>query len=457
MENTIIKTNGQTWFKLAIATGAGLALLLLANSISTYDFVSKRIIFEQTRRDIAKVVTGFDKAMREPGAAQPAGLMDEARNQNGGRVAWMELRDFEGHTLARAGTPASPTFSTSELRTRFQSRQPAVKTRILEAGELVVEAMPVRLPGNKPGLVEVAMQPREADDSLWPIRRSLIIQSSAAIALLAALLLIALRFRAYVRGRHLAEQIELAREVQRNLLPATSTIAGGPEVAAAYAPASDVSGDFYDVQQLPDGGYSIVLGDVSGKGLPAALLMGVIHGAVRSANWMDSRRHHEEATRRLNQLLCERAGRERFATMFWGYYDPHTTLLHYINAGHFAPMLLTAEGKLTRLEEGGPVLGVLASAPYRQGTVRIRANDLLVLFTDGILEAANEEGEEFGEDRVAAVVRANAAESPERIRLTLLESVRAFTGSQALADDQTVVILRHQHAAIVEPVAGLVA
>ncbi len=447
MESNKIR-NGQTWFKLGIGIGAGLALLLLFTSISTYSFVSKRIVIEQTRRDIGKLVAELDRELREPGAAEPVRLVEEARTKNGIRVAWIELRDFDGRAVARSGLPASPTFSASELRDRFRTRQPAYKTRTVAAQEAVIEAMPIRLPGKTAGVIEVALRPGEADASLWPLRRNLIINSSAAVALLAALFLMALRFRSYVRGRALAQQIEIASEVQRNLLPAPGCLIGGPEVAAAYTPASDVSGDFYDVLPSAGGGYSVVLGDVSGKGVPAALLMGVIHGAVRSANWTESRRHHEEATRRLNQLLCERASRERYATMFWAYYDPRTTLLHYVNAGHFAPILLTAEGKLSRLEEGGPVLGVLPAAPYRQGTVRIKANDLLVLFTDGILEARNGNDEEFGENRVATILRANAGKSAEQIRQILLAEVSRFSGSETLDDDQTVLILRHQEAAV---------
>ncbi len=442
------KRGGYRWFKFGIAAGGALALTLLVSSVSTYSFVSKRIVIEQTRRDIGKIVGELDRQMRESGKAEPARLLEEARSQNGGRVAWIELRDFDGQVIARAGTPASPTFSTGELRDRFRARQPVYKTRQQEAGEIVVEAMPIRLPGKTPGLIEIALGPREADVSLWPIRRNLIINTSAALALLAALSLMALRFRSYVRGRALEQQLEIAREVQRNLLPAPGASTGSLEVAAAYSPASDVSGDFYDVLPLEDGGYSMVLGDVSGKGVPAALLMGVIHGAVRSSDWTASKRHHEEAARRLNRLLCERASPERYATMFWAYYDPRTTLLHFINAGHYAPMLLTAEGRLTRLEEGGPVLGMLPSAHYRQGTARLRSGDLLLLFTDGILEARNGSDDEFGEDRLAEVLRANSGKPAEEIRRVLLAEVQRFTGSEALEDDQTVLILRHQEVAV---------
>jgi len=290
--------------------------------------------------------------------------------------------------------------------------------------------------------VEIAEYWGAADVALWSVRTHLIINSAAAVVLLLALTTIASRFRSYLAGQELAQEIEIAKSVQRDLLPCAQCGLNGFEVAADYQSLAGVSGDFYDTFAAPGERAAFVLGDVAGTGIPAALLMGVLHGAVRSSGWRVSMLDHQEATRQLNHLLCERAADARFATMFWSYFDSYSRHLKYINAGHCPPLLVKSARRspILRLSAGGPVLGLLAGAEFQQGSVRLDPGDCLVLYSDGIVEATNVADEEFGEDRLAAVVRMNSHETAEGIRDHVLAAVTAFTGSSALQDDRTLVV-----------------
>jgi sigma-B regulation protein RsbU (phosphoserine phosphatase) len=296
------------------------------------------------------------------------------------------------------------------------------------------------------GILEMAMVIHAAPGVAWPALRNLLIESAAALALLTALITMAVRFRAYAKGQHLEQQVAIARQVQQDLMPASGVTARGFDVSAECDPASEVGGDFYDIFPVPGGGSAFVVGDVSGKGLPASLLMGVLHGAVRSSQWTGSAENHRDSTRQINRLLCEHAARDRYATMFWGHFEPSydpngTGVLRYVNAGH-PPPLLIREGAVTRLETGGPVLGLLPAANYEQGSVSFADGDLLVLYSDGIIEAANAQGDEFGVERLAELAAADSNASADQLRAQILEAVREFSGGE-IADDRTLLILRH--------------
>jgi len=206
-----------------------------------------------------------------------------------------------------------------------------------------------------------------------------------------------------------------------------------------------VGGDLYDVFDTDDGEVALILGDVSGKGLPAALLMGVVQGAVRASSGSGAAANHEQAAERLNQLLCMKTARERFVSLFWCYFDGHASRLRYINAGHLPPLLIRSDGsepKVVRLDEGGPVLGLLPGARYVQVVVDVHPGDLLVVYSDGILEAENAHGEEFGEAGVIACIARHPNATPGEICAAVLEDVRVFLGSGLPQDDQTLLIAR---------------
>jgi sigma-B regulation protein RsbU (phosphoserine phosphatase) len=276
--------------------------------------------------------------------------------------------------------------------------------------------------------------------------RDLIIYCSAAIGLVASMALLWFRFPNYVRGKQLERQTELARQVQMDLLPPADSDLEDLDFAAECVPAWQVGGDFYDAFSTDEGHTAIVLGDVSGKGLPASVVVGLLVGAVRASSWLAGKAEHEASTARLSELLRARTSFERFASLFWCYYEPETRLLRYVNAGHLPPMVIKHNGagelEILRLEEGGPVLGVVAGAEYEQGQAAVDIGDLLVLYSDGVVEAMNAAEEQFSEERLLAIIRENSARPSAEIRDEILRRVHAFLGKTQPQDDLTLVVAR---------------
>ncbi len=195
-----------------------------------------------------------------------------------------------------------------------------------------------------------------------------------------------------------------------------------------------------------EGQVALVLGDVSGKGLPASLLMEHIHGAVRSVATSDAGLHLATAAGNLNRLLFAVTSRESFASLFWAYYSPNERLLRYVNAGHLPPLLVRrgpgGEFECHRLDAGGPVLGLLPQCTYGQGEVAVRDRDMLVLYSDGLAEATNTSDVEFGEDRLLAAVEANWHRPVSDIQQSILDAVTHFRGEHELQDDLTLLVAR---------------
>ncbi len=430
------------WFKFSLCLGALLAILLLFNSVVDYIFISHKIVVDQLRREMSKQMGSLDRQLHHMPAqdkSRIATLVDDLRKDH--KIAWINVRDREGRRVAQSGMDLTPSFTEQQIQASFANREPLTTVRRTESGAMVVQAFRTQA-----GLIEMAMSVDNANSVFWPLRRNLIIDCSAALALLVALVVMGVRFRSYVHGQHLEEQVATARQVQQDLLPSPNQRVPGVQIAAECVPAWGVGGDFYDVFPV-SGGVAAVLGDVAGKGLPAALLMGVLHGAVRSASWAGSARQHAESTEKLNQLLCERSSGSRFASMFWSYYDCDAQRLHYINAGHCPPLLVKWHGgavEVRKLDEGGPVLGLLAGARYRQVEQVVEPGDLLVLYSDGVVEAANQNDEEFGDERLSEVIRRCADLSPEGIRDEVVQAVRKFTGGVAPHDDLTILAVQFE-------------
>lgn len=452
---------GYRWFQVWIALGLVLAILLLASSISTYVLVSRRLVVDHLRSEMAAQVANLDREIQRGAvrdSAQLTALLHQFQERSNGRIASIRIEN-DGATVAQAGGLEVMAFSNDYVRAHLPSRQPIFTAVNSSAGRILVEVFPFRLAGplaapmgppmhikhmrHPFSTLEMAVFLDGNSTPLWPLKRNLMINSSAALALLMSLTVIALRLRAYVAGRQLEQEVEIARTVQRDLLPSASRKLEGFELAADCVPATRVSGDFFDTFPGRAGRPAFVLGDVSGKGVPAALLMGVIHGAVRSSGWTESAMQHAEAAQELNRLLYERAATERFATMFWSYFDPASQHLHYVNAGHCPPLLLKAAHRNTilRLAIGGPVLGLLPNAAYQNGSVRLDAGDILVLYSDGIVEAANSQDEEFGEQRIQAIVAKCRNKTAEQIRDEILSAVQAFTGRGVPEDDRTLCVI----------------
>jgi hypothetical protein len=451
------------WVTAWMIAGAVLALLLLANSIRDYLFVSRLLTVQQVRQGMSQYVVALDEKLRRPPSSLSE-LLADTTDSASDKLLWIEIRRPDGTVLAREGSAGPRLFSSEEESAHFRNRQALYRIVPVTEGEAVVEAFPLyasslAVPPSPTASASGASTPRRSlvavevaaplvvrDASLiWPIRRNLIINCSGALALLAAVVAAGLGFRSYARGKRLELQLEIAREVQSELLPSEAEEWEAVRLATVYRPAEQVGGDFYDVFRAGSGHIAIVMGDVSGKGVPAALVMGVIHGAVRSSGWPESQAQHERESAQLNGLLCKNASGARYASMFWCYYEPRTRLLRYVNAGH-CPALLVSDRdhgiEIARLDAGGPVLGILPAARYEQARCEVRAGDVLVLYSDGLIEATNPAGEEYGESRLHECVAAAGAGSPDDVRDAILASASAFLGSASPRDDVTLVVAK---------------
>lgn len=302
--------------------------------------------------------------------------------------------------------------------------------------------------GIRPGprFVELGLYMSGVSAVFGTLLTNLILNSAAAVGLVASMVLLWLRFPNYLNGKRLEQQTELARKVQMDLLPPAKLEIADVDIAAQCVPAWQVGGDFYDVFSTPDGRVAIAVGDVSGKGLPASMVVGLLLGAVRASNWMGGKAEHESSTARLSELIRSRTAIERFVSLFWCYYEPACRMLHYINAGHLPPMLIGRDERgnpvVRRLEEGGPVLGVLVGASYEQGEAEVRPGELLVMYSDGVVEAANASGAQFEEEGLLGVVLKNLEKPCVEIRDEVLRAVNSFMGEERAQDDITLVVAR---------------
>jgi sigma-B regulation protein RsbU (phosphoserine phosphatase) len=234
------------------------------------------------------------------------------------------------------------------------------------------------------------------------------------------------------------QELQRAREIQQSLLPKEIPQLQGIAVATAWRPAQAVGGDYFDVLQLYGNRLAICIADVSGKGVPAALLMASVQASLRaSVRELDS---PARVCGIVNGMLSESIAANKFVTFFCGVLDGNARTFRYCNAGHPYPILVSAGAAQTLDHGGGTVLGVFPSWNYEDSSVDLKSGDRLLLFTDGITEAEDAQGEEFGVERVAAFGKAHAASSAAKLNEQLLAQVSDFCAAQ-FQDDATLVVL----------------
>lgn len=246
-------------------------------------------------------------------------------------------------------------------------------------------------------------------------------------------------FRALRAKEALEREVEIAREVQRELLPRSVPDVRGLELAGVCLPAIGVGGDYYDYLPLPDDRVGLVIADVSGKGIPAALLMAGLQASVRSLTLPGS--PPCEVCRRLNDMVHETTSASRYATLFFAIYDPVGRSLHYTNAGHFPPLLLNGQGA-ARLSQGGLPIGLMPGSLYGEGRRELGLGDLLVLYTDGVVEQPNPSGVEFGEARLIDLLMRHRDDPLADILGVVVEEIRRWSDGGAPHDDVTLVLAR---------------
>lgn len=270
--------------------------------------------------------------------------------------------------------------------------------------------------------------------------------SDGAGWLLVAFLLLNLLVMMEVADRlSLKNELEIARDIQLAMLPAATWSDGSASAAGLTRPANTVGGDFYDALPLADGRVLVALGDVAGKGSPAALLMALLLAMMRTL--ADERLAPAALMRRLNVQIFRHSPRSRFITAFLAAYDPATGDLEWVNAGHLPPMILRADGSTDRdaFRDGGSLaLGMFEEAEYASARARLAPGDALVLYSDGLTEAENAAGLPFEDTGVDAVIRGHGAADPAALGRALIAAVETYAGDAKIGDDLTVLTLvRH--------------
>lgn len=261
---------------------------------------------------------------------------------------------------------------------------------------------------------------------------------SGYTAALAGVLLIIIA-EIFRQGALMKRDIETAREIQFELVPDPHFEEGNVSVYSQMRPANTVGGDYYDIIPLEPGRVAVVLGDVSGKGMPAALLMSLLQGSLKAL--ISAGFRGAELVAKLNTSLCRNTPGNKMVTMFYGELDTGTGDMLYVNAGHNAPFLMRADGGMDRLQSTGTVLGVLEEISFEEGRLVLHDGDTMLLFTDGLSEAFNAREEEFGEARLLGSLQRLHPSEPRAFVESLVTEVTRFCHPAHPTDDMTLMLL----------------
>jgi sigma-B regulation protein RsbU (phosphoserine phosphatase) len=241
-----------------------------------------------------------------------------------------------------------------------------------------------------------------------------------------------------LRLRGQEREYEEAREIQQGLLPKQIPQIPGHEIFGGWQPASAVGGDYFDALRFADARVALCIADVSGKGMPAALLMSNLQAAVKA--FASDSIQPSDLCSKVNRVICSNIATNKFISFFYCLYDAEKKRLVYANAGHDAPILVKKDGAHYRLRDGGAVLGVFRDWNYEQNEIEFVSGDRILLFTDGVTEVRNSSGEEFGEQRLIELLKANRHLGARDLQTHVLRSVTEFSGGE-FQDDATLIAM----------------
>ncbi|HMU44165.1 MAG TPA: SpoIIE family protein phosphatase [Ignavibacteriaceae bacterium] len=304
---------------------------------------------------------------------------------------------------------------------------------LYEAG--VELAVPMQVQGKTKGMILLGKRINNQAYSVDDIEFIYSIGSLAIISLENRKL-----FKQALEKQKMEEELEIAREIQQNLLPAQIPDLINFEISAVNISSKQVGGDYYDIIKLDDTRCCIAIADVSGKGFPAALLMANMQAFLQVVCRQDY--PLDQATQIINDLVTENTSDGKFITFFWGLLDDKGKKISYVNAGHNPPLLIR-KNEIKKLEAGGMILGVMKTImPYNTETIELQKNDVLVLFTDGISEAMNAKGEEFSDLKLEEYVKEISHLSSVEILDKIKTEVQTFTKGAVQSDDITLMIIK---------------
>jgi sigma-B regulation protein RsbU (phosphoserine phosphatase) len=329
--------------------------------------------------------------------------------------------------------PESWIYKVPEMSEEERGRLAALHSELL---------LPLSVKDELLGFMSLGQKLSEAPYSSTDLRLLSSVAAQTGLALELARLNSAIGREIAARER-LNRELEIAREVQQHLFPQHFPVISGLDYSGLCRPAREVGGDYYDFLELPEGRLGVAIGDVSGKGIGASLLMASLGASLRGQAAVVE--NLTELVQRVNNLVYGASTANRYATFFYAEYNPANLQLSFVNAGHNPPMILRRRNpgcQSFRLDAGGPPVGLLRNSAYEQGSIALGTGDLVVLFTDGISESMNNEDEEWGEERLIdfakTCVDMSAVEAMERI----MSAAQSFAAGASQHDDMTVVVLR---------------
>jgi sigma-B regulation protein RsbU (phosphoserine phosphatase) len=248
-------------------------------------------------------------------------------------------------------------------------------------------------------------------------------------------------FREAIEKQRLEDELKIARDIQQGLLPDVIPTIPGFDVAGINIPSYQVGGDYFDVLQHSGDDFVLAIGDVSGKGTPAALLMAGVQAVLRTIAPLHL--PMPVATGRMNELICMNTHGGKFITFFWGVLETQERRLRYVNAGHNPPLLIRANGTVEQLESGGLILGIMKTvAPYQEGVVRMEKGDVLLMYTDGVSEAMNPQSVDFTEEALEREAISARHLPAKEIIAHIRKALEIHTKGSPQSDDITMLVLK---------------
>ncbi len=302
--------------------------------------------------------------------------------------------------------------------------------------------LPLAVKNELSGIISLSPKRSEAPYTATDLRLLRSVASQTGLALENSRLTATIVLEAAQKER-LNTELEIAREVQERLFPQELPVVEGLDFYGACRPALGVGGDYYDFLELPEGKFGIAIGDISGKGVGASLMMASLQASLRGQT-IHFGNDLASLMKQVNHLVYEASTTNRYATFFYAQYDPKSRMLSYVNAGHNPPFLIRDNGEVVLLTEGGPVVGMLPPmiVDYTQGEIELKTGDLLVGYTDGISESMNPAEEEWSEDAMLQFLKTVADKPSQEILAETVVAADRFADGAKQHDDMTMIVLK---------------
>jgi sigma-B regulation protein RsbU (phosphoserine phosphatase) len=445
----------------AIAWGVAAAVLVPRFAKRAFDWTDRR--FFREAYDVERVLTGLSEEVQKIGETEP--LLDTVLDRIGTTLHVDRLAVFlhEGDRFVPSrsrGFDPPPTVefpaaaealvrlreSGRPLRVRHDDPESPLRRETISEDNrarlaLVDAELVLPLNGKRDLLGVITLGPKKSEEP-YSISDAKLLGSVAAqtgLALENSRLMETI-VTEIAKREWIAREIDIARDVQKRLFPQKLPVIAGVDCAGTCRPAQGVGGDYFDFLALSGGRLGVALGDVAGKGIPAALLMASLQASLRGQR-LSGPADLAQLMTNLNFLIHEASPENRYATFFYGELDPRTSRLDYVNAGHNAPMILRAGGTIERMRATGPVVGLVEGGRFEQKSVSLAPGDVLLVYSDGISEAMNANDEEWGEEQLAAVARATIPCGAQELIDKLFVAADGFVAGAVQHDDMTVVVV----------------